>query len=138
MDGNRTHPGRLNSAPQTVLKTAFLTSAAVRRRPPPIKPAHHASADVHQRALRCAKLAVILAVRGLTRGPGDNRLGDETRTLKLAVSSSLGWPASPGSRRPKPWAPRSPTTGLRFRWVPRESGAKPELSRNCEWGAPVQ
>jgi hypothetical protein len=29
MDGNRTHPGRLNSAPQTVLKTAFLTSARV-------------------------------------------------------------------------------------------------------------
>ena len=26
MDGNRTHPGRLNSAPQTVLKTAGGTS----------------------------------------------------------------------------------------------------------------
>src|SRR3989442_14567681 len=26
MDGNRTHPGRLNSAPQTVLKTAEDTS----------------------------------------------------------------------------------------------------------------
>ena len=26
MDGNRTHPGRLNSAPQTVLKTAEGTS----------------------------------------------------------------------------------------------------------------
>ena len=29
MDENRTHPGRLNSAPQTVLKTAFLTSTVV-------------------------------------------------------------------------------------------------------------
>src|SRR5713226_2742287 len=33
MDGNRTHPGRLSSAPQTVLKTAGLASAAVHRRP---------------------------------------------------------------------------------------------------------
>jgi len=33
MDGNRTHPGRLNSAPQTVLKTAGLASAKVHRRP---------------------------------------------------------------------------------------------------------
>ena len=33
MDGNRTHPGRLNSAPQTVLKTAGLGSATVRQRP---------------------------------------------------------------------------------------------------------
>jgi hypothetical protein len=31
MDGNRTHPGRLNSAPQTVLKTAFLLSASVQQ-----------------------------------------------------------------------------------------------------------
>jgi hypothetical protein len=30
MDGNRTHPGRLNSAPQTVLKTAGLASPIVR------------------------------------------------------------------------------------------------------------
>ena len=33
MDENRTHPGRLNSAPQTVLKTAGLASAKVHRRP---------------------------------------------------------------------------------------------------------
>jgi len=46
MDGNRTHPGRLNSAPQTVLKTAFLTSAAVRRRPPQIEIERPDSADV--------------------------------------------------------------------------------------------
>ena len=36
MDGNRTHPGRLSSAPQTVLKTAFLTSADVWRCPVPM------------------------------------------------------------------------------------------------------
>src|SRR5216683_4739075 len=33
MDGNRTHPGRLNSAPQTVLKTAGLASTSVRPHP---------------------------------------------------------------------------------------------------------
>ena len=32
MDGNRTHPGRLSSAPQTVLKTAGLTSGPVHKR----------------------------------------------------------------------------------------------------------
>jgi hypothetical protein len=46
MDGNRTHPGRLNSAPQTVLKTAFLPSAIVRQRPPKIKSQDPASTDV--------------------------------------------------------------------------------------------
>jgi hypothetical protein len=34
MDGNRTHPGRLSSAPQTVLKTAGLPSATVHQQPP--------------------------------------------------------------------------------------------------------
>jgi len=34
MDGNRTHPGRLSSAPQTVLKTAGRVLVAVPRRPP--------------------------------------------------------------------------------------------------------
>jgi len=34
MDGNRTHPGRLSSAPQTVLKTAGLAFTTVRQRPP--------------------------------------------------------------------------------------------------------
>src|SRR5712692_5121212 len=33
MDGNRTHPGRLSSAPQTVLKTAGLPSIDVHRGP---------------------------------------------------------------------------------------------------------
>ena len=33
MDGNRTHPGRLSSAPQTVLKTAWVACATVHLRP---------------------------------------------------------------------------------------------------------
>jgi hypothetical protein len=33
MDGNRTHPGRLSSAPQTVLKTACLVSTTVHQYP---------------------------------------------------------------------------------------------------------
>jgi hypothetical protein len=37
MDENRTHPGRLNSAPQTVLKTAFLSSASVHECPRKMK-----------------------------------------------------------------------------------------------------
>jgi len=49
MDGNRTHPGRLSSAPQTVLKTAFLTSAGVHRRPPQIDIRRQQSADVRRR-----------------------------------------------------------------------------------------
>src|SRR6266567_6639343 len=34
MDGNRTHPGPLSSAPRTVLKTAGLPSGAVHQPPP--------------------------------------------------------------------------------------------------------
>ena len=49
-------------SPQTVLKTVFFTSAAVRRRPPQIKTAHQASADIRDRAPAFAKLAVSLAV----------------------------------------------------------------------------
>ena len=63
MDGNRTHPGRLNSAPQTVLKTALLTSTKVRQRPPKIKADDPTSAGVRQRPPRFKKLAVSLAVR---------------------------------------------------------------------------
>ncbi len=32
MDGNRTHPGRLSSAPQTVLKTAGRGSITIHKR----------------------------------------------------------------------------------------------------------
>jgi hypothetical protein len=46
MDGNRTHPGRLSSAPQTVLKTAFLSSASVRQRPRKMNSRQLGSADV--------------------------------------------------------------------------------------------
>jgi hypothetical protein len=37
MDGNRTHAGRLSSAPQTVLKTAGLGSGGVHYRPQEIE-----------------------------------------------------------------------------------------------------
>ena len=69
MDGNRTHPGRLNSAPQTVLKTAFLTSIDVRRRPLPIEFSEAMSAGVRTRAPVCTKLAVSLAVRSRASQP---------------------------------------------------------------------
>ena len=37
MDGNRTHPGRLSSAPQTVLKTAGVPSTSVHVGPRPFE-----------------------------------------------------------------------------------------------------
>ena len=46
IDENRTHPGRLNSAPQTVLKTAFLASANVQIHPPKMESQQPGSADV--------------------------------------------------------------------------------------------
>jgi hypothetical protein len=49
MDGNRTHPGRLSSAPQTVLKTAFSSSNGVRRRPLQIENGPRESTDIHGR-----------------------------------------------------------------------------------------
>ena len=62
MDGNRTHPGRLSSAPQTVLKTAGVTSADVPRRTPEIELPDQATADDHADPPQCTQLAVILAV----------------------------------------------------------------------------
>ena len=71
MDGNRTHPGRLCSAPQTVLKTGGSPSASVHRRPLKFgQPLVH-SADVRCRPPASASLAVFLAVRRL-RGRGDD------------------------------------------------------------------
>jgi hypothetical protein len=62
MDGNRTHPGRLSSAPQTVLKTAGLSSASVHRSPQEFgyEPAHFIF--VHPHPPSSAYLAVTLAV----------------------------------------------------------------------------
>jgi hypothetical protein len=60
--GNRTHPGRLSSAPQTVLKTAFSSSNGVRRRPLQIENGPRESTDIHGRPSSSAKLAVSLAV----------------------------------------------------------------------------
>ena len=67
MDGNRTHPGRLSSAPQTVLKTAFLVSANVRRGPSQIETHETRSTELRALPPRFTKLAVTLAVR--TRPP---------------------------------------------------------------------
>jgi hypothetical protein len=63
MDGNRTHPGRLNSAPQTVLKTAFLMCAAVQRRPSEIDLYESESADVRGWPPVFDRMAVSLAVK---------------------------------------------------------------------------
>ena len=63
MDGNRIHPGRLNSAPQTVLKTAFLTSASVQLRPLKIEIKKSESADVRRRLPTSDRMAVSSAVR---------------------------------------------------------------------------
>jgi len=64
MDGNRTHPGRLSSAPQTVLKTADLASAVVCRRPQKIEPWVLPSAGGCRWPPMCGSLAVYLAVIG--------------------------------------------------------------------------
>ena len=62
MDGNRTHPGRLSSAPQTVLKTAGLSSANVHQRPRKFNRRHRQSMVVRSRPQLSGGAAVILAV----------------------------------------------------------------------------
>ena len=62
MDENRTHPGRLNSAPQTVLKTAGHVPRGVQRRPSKLESLCHESADIHDRPPTSVLLAVFLAV----------------------------------------------------------------------------
>src|SRR5207248_9521797 len=59
MDGNRTHPGRLNSAPQTVLKTAEDTS-------PRSSPALRAS------ILAVSRQTVVRRVTGFDSALGDH------------------------------------------------------------------
>jgi hypothetical protein len=66
MDGNRTHPGRLSSAPRTVLKTAGLSSTDVQRRPPQFGRASSDSMIIRTCPLLSVKLAVFLAVVALT------------------------------------------------------------------------
>jgi hypothetical protein len=65
MDGNRTHPGRLSSAPQTVLKTAGLACVVVHKRLPEISLKGRQSVVIRHRPLSSAGLAVFLAVSGL-------------------------------------------------------------------------
>ena len=62
MDGNRTHPGRLSSAPQTVLKTAGVVSAAVRQRSPTLDRLRRESMIVRHRPRLSVGSAVALAV----------------------------------------------------------------------------
>ena len=69
MDENRTHPGRLNSAPQTVLETAGLVCASVHQSPSEFDLGSFDSMAVHDRALSSAMLAVILAVEAALVAP---------------------------------------------------------------------
>jgi len=62
MDGNRTHPGRLNSAPQTFLKTAGPASMTVHQGPREFDRQLAHSMIIHPRSQSSAVLAVILAV----------------------------------------------------------------------------
>ena len=71
MDGNRTHPGRLSSAPQTVLKTAGLASAAVRRRPLEFGRRGSESMTVLVRPQSAVVSAVSLAVVGASETAAD-------------------------------------------------------------------
>jgi hypothetical protein len=58
MEGNRTHPGRLSSAPQTVLKTAALAPRAPGYRGLRFDPKQVLSAIVRPRPLTSVGLAV--------------------------------------------------------------------------------
>src|SRR6266849_3434653 len=91
MDGNRTHPGRLSSAPQTVLKTARLASGSVHERMLPFGCKPRLSTIVRCRPQRSADLAVILAVIG--RG-------------KLRWRTSGGWSA--GQPQAANWGVKRP------------------------------
>ena len=67
MDENRTHPGRLNSAPQTVLKTVGLVSVTVRQRPLEFDLWLAHSVVDRRRPRLSSRLAVKLAVSGSRR-----------------------------------------------------------------------
>jgi hypothetical protein len=105
MDGNRTHPGRLSSAPQTVLKTAGLTSATVHQHPSTFDRLSHESAVVHPRPQLSAGLAVILAVSEPTK-PVSSR---PESFVRLTYTSP---PCASAHRHPKGVVnPQPPPTG---------------------------
>jgi hypothetical protein len=87
MDGNRTHPGRLNSAPQTVLKTALLTSVGVHRRAPKIESGVLPSVDGCGRPPLCGSLAVYLAVSARDRD--HDRAGGAPHRLPVSRPPNL-------------------------------------------------
>ncbi len=89
MDGNRTHPGRLNSAPQTVLKTARLASASVHERPHEFVHKVPDSMPVRRRTQPFAGLAVFLAV---TRRKAAGRKLGRIRTFDLLIQSNPRYP----------------------------------------------
>src|SRR5229473_175312 len=87
MDGNRTHPGRLSSAPQTVLKTAGLASGIVHQGPLQFNHWRRQSPTVHSRPQSSASLAVILGQALL--------IGQSIRvaTISVAASSEANCPS---------------------------------------------
>src|SRR5690348_16231012 len=98
MDGNLSHPGRLNSAPQTVLKTVVLLSAGVRRNPSQIEPQAQGSADVRRTAPPLAQMAVILAVT-TTRSTDSPRLRAFEDMRNWSNYLGLASPTSAGPSR---------------------------------------
>ena len=61
MDGNRTQPGRLNSAPQTVLRTSFFAFNVIRRGPQIQSPPEASDNDRTRAKVR--EVAVRLAIK---------------------------------------------------------------------------
>jgi hypothetical protein len=86
MDGNRTHPGRLNSAPQTVLKTAGQASTSVHRSPLRFDPAPSDSRIVRLCTPVSVKLAVFLAVSDRI---GGGTLYDEIASLAASATGAI-------------------------------------------------
>src|ERR1700704_130644 len=77
MDRNRTHPGRLSSAPQTVLKAAVLASTSVHERPLVFDRQPAYSVIFRLRPQSPATLAVNLAVSTRTfRGANTTKRGE--------------------------------------------------------------
>ena len=107
MDENRTHPGRLNSAPQTVLKTAGLASMTIRQRPLEFDRYLEDSMVVRTRALMSGSLAVNLAVIAdestksrISRKPQGTELprsaGAGTHLLRWRGVVNMKFPSSQG------------------------------------------
>src|SRR5712691_467951 len=122
MDGNRTHPGRLSSAPQTVLKTAGLPSTWVRGSPGKFDRAPSDSRIVHLCPPLSVELAVFLAVSRLIH-----------RGLLIPRFSAVRWAcflriSAPGVAR----APRRRTCTTS--WCSRRDSYRDGSTFPCEGG----